>query len=374
MMNARIHFKNDYMDGAHPKVMSKLIETNSLKTPGYSEDEYCEYAREYIKKAIKDSFDKCETSLEDVLVEFFPSGTITNLTLISAALRPHECVIAAKDSHINVHEAGAIEARGHKVVTTPDENGILTIEALQNVYDFHTSGGYGGIWHMVKPGMVYYSNSTEDGYVYTLKKIKEIYNWAHERDLFVYIDGARLGSAIKSTSSDVTLGDIFNYSDAFSIGGTKNGALFGEVLVLSNQKLKRDFRYVMKQCGAVMPKGRLLGVQFMTLFEPKKNDDCLYYKIAAHQNAMAQKLRSVLADNGFLIEDNGLTNQIFIETDERTARLLVRLFDADICGYGLNGQVKLRFATSWSTTEKDIATVNEILNSSTMKKFLDEGK
>lgn len=362
-MKTQIHFKNDYMDGAHPEVMKRLIETNSLKTPGYSEDEYCECAREYIKKAIKDSLGECGTSFEDASVEFFPSGTITNLTLISAALRPHECVIAAKDSHINVHEAGAIEARGHKVVTTADENGILTIEALQNVYDIHTSGGYGGVWHMVKPGMVYYSDATEDGYVYTLKRIKEIYSWAHERGLFVYVDGARLGSAIKSASSDVSLGDIFNYSDAFSIGGTKNGALFGEVLVLRNQKLRRDFRYVMKQCGAVMPKGRLLGVQFMTLFEPKEHEECLYYEIAAHQNVMAQKLRSVLTGNGFLIKDNGLTNQVFIETDERTAKLFVQLFDADICGYGLNAQVKLRFATSWSTTGEDISNINNILNS-----------
>lgn len=363
--NSAIRFQNDYMDGAHPLVLQALIETNSKKTIGYGEDQYCKKAKKSILTCINEKLSKPVDS-HNVSIEFFSSGTITNLTLICAALRPHEGVLCSKDAHINVHEAGAIEARGHKVLVTRDPRGVLSIDSLNEIYNGHFSGGFGGAWHMVKPGMVYYSNATEDGFVYSRELMRDIYHWAQERNLKVYIDGARLGSALAAKSNNASLGDIFNYSDAFSIGGTKNGALFGEALVIKDRFLQKDFKYIMKQCGAVLPKGRLLGVQFDTLFDSDTFSNSLFYFIASYQNKLANILREELKKIGLSIIDNGGTNQVFLDIPNSDVDFFSKELGAGVC-YKRGNKTTIRFATSWSTRESEIYQLKESLISYRLK-------
>ena len=230
-----IRFNCDYLEGAHPRIMEKMMETNFVQTPGYGEDEFCERAREVIRE-------KCGTP--DAYVQFLVGGTQTNLTVIASILRPYQGVLSAVTGHINAHETGAIEATGHKVLALPSENGKITAEQVQAAYDAHWADG--SHEHIVQPGMVYISHPTENGTLYTKEELKALYETCQKLELPVFLDGARLGYGLMSEGTDLTMKDIAAYTDVFYIGGTKVGALFGEAVVITNPTLTKDFRYMIK--------------------------------------------------------------------------------------------------------------------------------
>ena len=259
-----IYFNSDYLEGAHPSIMVRLAETNMVQTVGYGEDEYCEAAREKIKTA-------CQAPEADV--HFLVGGTQTNTTVIAAILRPWQGVISAVSGHINCHEAGAIESTGHKVITLPTTNGKITAQQVQDYVEWHRNDE--STEHIVKPGMVYISHPTEGGTLYTKAELTALYDTCRRYGLPLFIDGARLGYGLMAEESDMTLPEIARLCDVFYIGGTKVGALFGEAVVIMNENLKKDFRFIMKQRGGRMAKGRLLGVQFDTLFT-----DDLYFGLS----------------------------------------------------------------------------------------------
>ena len=249
-----IRFNCDYLEGAHPRIIEKLVETNLVQTPGYGEDEFCERARKVIRE-------KC--GVPDAYVQFLVGGTQTNLTVIASTLRPYQGVLSANTGHINAHETGAIEATGHKVLALPSEDGKITAAQVQEAYDAHWADG--SHEHIVQPGMVYISHPTENGTLYTKEELKALYDTCQKLGLPLFLDGARLGYGLMSEGSDLTWKDVAAYTDVFYIGGTKVGALFGEAVVITNPALKKDFRYMIKQRGGMLAKGRLLGIQFLTL-------------------------------------------------------------------------------------------------------------
>ena len=338
-----ISFKNDYSEGALPEIMQVLMNTNFEQTVGYGCDEYCDAARETIKKRI---------GRPDADIHFLVGGTQANQTCISAFLRPHEAVIGVETAHINVHETGAIEATGHKVLTMQGKDGKVTVEGIQAVVEHHEDE------HMVKPKMVYISDSTEIGTIYTKKELEDISACCKELNLYLYLDGARLGSALTAEGADLTIEDIARLTDAFYIGGTKNGALFGEAVVLLNPALKEDFRYLIKQHGGMLAKGRLLGLQFATLFA---ND--LFFQAAAHANAMAMKVKKGFADCGVGFLTDSVTNQQFPILTEIEIALLERKFLFERNGKVDDTHTAIRFCTSWATKEEDVETlVQEVKN------------
>ena len=251
-----IYFNNDYAEGCHPKVLEALIKTNMEQAPGYGTDDHCRSAAERIRSLCKDS---------DLDVHFLVGGTQANLTVIDAALRPHQGVVGADTAHINVHETGAVEATGHKVLWLPGQDGKITAEQIRAcVLEHRTNESFE---HTVQPKMVYLSNPTELGTLYSLHELEEISSACRELGLYLFVDGARLGYGLEAKGNDVTLPDLARLCDVFYIGGTKVGALFGEAVVISNPALKEDFRYLIKQHGGMLAKGRLLGVQFEALLE-----------------------------------------------------------------------------------------------------------
>ena len=260
-----IYFNSDYLEGAHPYVMEKLNETNMVQTVGYGEDEYCEAARERIKAV-------CQAPEADV--HFLVGGTQTNTTVIASILRPWQGVLSAVSGHINCHEAGAIESTGHKVITLPTANGKITARQVQDYVEWHKNDE--STEHIVQPGMVYISHPTEGGTLYTKAELTALYDTCRRYGLPLFIDGARLGYGVMADGAELTIPDIARLCDVFYIGGTKVGALFGEAVVIMNPALKKDFRFMMKQRGGRMAKGRLLGIQFDALFT-----DDLYFKISA---------------------------------------------------------------------------------------------
>ena len=245
-----ISFKNDYSEGACPEIMQAMMKTNRLQSDGYGLDPFCEGAKERIRQKVGNA---------DCDVHFLVGGTQANLTIIASALRPYEAVIAAESGHINVHETGAIEGTGHKVIVADSAQGKVTLEGIRKVVTAHTDE------HMVKPAMVYISNATEIGTVYTKAELSSIRRICDEYGLYLFMDGARLGSALMASDNDLKLSDIAELCDIFYIGGTKNGALFGEAVVIVNERLKKDFRYMIKHHGGMLAKGRLLGIQFYEL-------------------------------------------------------------------------------------------------------------
>lgn len=284
-------FNNDYSEGAHPRILEALANTNLQQNHGYSMDTHTAHAKELIKKAIK---------REDSDIHIIVGGTQTNTLGIKAALRPHQAVICAETGHINVHETGAIEATGHKVLGQAASNGKLTISHIQAALDWHTDE------HMVQPKMVYISNSTEVGTQYTKAELETISAFCRQHDLYLFLDGARLGAALTSPTNDLTLEDIARLTDLFYIGGTKNGALFGEALIINHPAIKEDFRFLIKQHGAMLAKGWLLGIQFEELFQ-----DNLFFDLAKHANEMADQLRKGIAACGYPFHWNSTTNQLF---------------------------------------------------------------
>ncbi|WP_041137892.1 threonine aldolase family protein [Beduini massiliensis] len=284
-------FKSDYCEGAHPQVMEALVRTNFEQTTGYSQDDYCEQARQKIKEQL---------NRDDVDIHFLVGGTQANLTVIASALKPYQACISADTGHINVHETGAVEATGHKVLTIPSDDGKITCQQVQMILDEHTDE------HMVQPKMIYISNPTEVGTIYSADELKDLYAFAKANDLYLFVDGARLASALAIKENSMTLEDLSHNSDVFYIGGTKCGALFGEAVVIVNEALKPDFRYMMKQRGGMLAKGRLLGLQFLTLFENN-----LYYQIGEYENKMAARMRDVFTQYGLTFLADSPSNQLF---------------------------------------------------------------
>lgn len=327
-------FKNDYSEGAHPNILQALVETNLVQESGYGEDQFTQKAIELIKSHI---------GRQNVDVHLIPGGTQTNLIAISSFLRPHEAVISADSGHINVHETGAIEATGHKVLTVSTKDGKLTPELIQEILDIHTDE------HMVKPKLVYISNSTELGTIYKKDELVSLSEFCKENDLIFYMDGARIGSALCSKENDLKLTDLPNLFDAFYIGGTKNGALIGEALVICNDTLKSDFRYFIKQKGALLAKGRLLGIQFVELFK-----DNLFFQLAEHANQMAEKLAESLKEINVPFLAESPTNQIFpIFTNEQVAELQ-KNYAFEIWEKVDENRTVIRFVTSWATKEEAV--------------------
>lgn len=253
-MSDKILFQCDYNEGAHPKVLERLVQTNMEQTPGYSEDKYCEEAREKIRKACGD---------DSLAVHFLVGGTQTNVTVINAALRKHQGVLCAVTGHINVHETGAVEACGHKVLGLESPDGKITAAQVAEAYEAHIHND--SFEHMVQPKMVYISNPTEVGTIYSKAELTALSETCHKYGLYLFLDGARLGYGLAAPDNDLTLPEIAALCDVFYIGGTKVGALFGEAVVIKNPELAQDFRYLIKQNGGMLAKGRLLGLQFDAL-------------------------------------------------------------------------------------------------------------
>ncbi|MGL5346675.1 MAG: threonine aldolase family protein [Peptostreptococcaceae bacterium] len=332
-------FKNDYSEGAHPNILKALIDSNLEQQNGYGMDEYSEKAAILIKEKVNNN---------EVDVHFVSGGTQANLIIISSILRPYESVIAANTGHINVHETGAIEATGHKINIVNSNDGKLTVRGIKEVLDAHTDE------HMVKPKLVFISNSTELGTIYTKEELKNISEFCKRNDLYLHLDGARLGSALASKYNDLTLEDICNLVDIFYIGGTKNGALLGEAIVINNKDLKSDFRYHIKQKGAMLAKGKVLGVQFLELF---KND--LYLELARHANAMSLKISDVLEELGYEFLTNPVSNQLFPILDNKFIEELSKHYSFNIECKINNEKSSIRLVTSWATDEN---AVDEFIN------------
>lgn len=327
-------FNNDYSEGAHPKIMEALIQASLTQHAGYSMDTHTEHAKELIRKEIKRS---------DGDIHLIVGGTQTNMITISAALRPHQAVIAAETGHINVHETGSIEATGHKVLTQPTPDGKLTPALIQKTLDWHTDE------HMVQPKMVYISNTTEIGTQYTLAELEALSSFCKQKNLYLFLDGARLGAALTSPVNDLAMADIARLTDVFYIGGTKNGALFGEALVILHPDLKPDFRFMIKQKGAMLAKGFLLGIQFEELFQ---ND--LFYEMAAHANETAAVLKKVFTECGFPFFSQSCTNQQFpILPNELIAKLRESYEFQNQQAIDEN-HTAVRFVTSWATREEAV--------------------
>ena len=333
-----IYFNNDYSEGCHPKILEALTRTNYEQTLGYGEDEYCARAAEKIRTL-------CGRA--DAAVHFLVGGTQTNLTVIAAALRPHQGVLCADSGHINIHETGAVEATGHKVLGLPSKDGKITARQVREAVLAHRADA--SFEHTVQPKMVYISNPTELGTLYTKAELTALRDTCRELGLYLFLDGARLGYGLMAKDNDLTLKDIGDCCDVFYIGGTKVGALFGEAVVITNPALKEDFRYLIKQRGGMLAKGRLLGIQFDTLMT-----DNLYFDISAHAIALAVKLENTFKELGvpFLVPVQ--SNQLFpILLDSVLARLAEAYVFSEQCRVDESHRA-VRFCTSWATKEENV--------------------
>ncbi|MEH6995832.1 aminotransferase class I/II-fold pyridoxal phosphate-dependent enzyme [Neobacillus drentensis] len=338
-------FKNDYSEGAHPRILNALIETNLVQDEGYGEDRYSKEAIKLIKEKIESS---------NVDIHFISGGTQTNLIAISAFLRPHEAAIAVSSGHILGHETGAIEATGHKIISVIGKNGKLSPPDLQGVLDGHPDE------HMVKPKLVYISNSTEIGSIYTKSELQDLHDFCQRNQLILYMDGARLGSALCSEENDLQLSDFPKLVDAFYIGGTKNGALIGEALVICRDSLKEDFRYHIKQKGALLAKGRLMGIQFLELFR-----DNLFFDLANHANKMTGLIRDELNNANVKFLTHSPSNQLFPILPNAVITELQNKYAFHVWEKIDSDSSAIRIVTSWATKEAEVNSLTEDL-----KKFL----
>ncbi|MDF2789025.1 MAG: threonine aldolase [Neobacillus sp.] len=334
-------FKNDYSEGAHPRILNALLKTNLVQDEGYGEDRYSKESIELIKEKIRN---------HDVDIHFISGGTQTNLIAISAFLRPHEAAIAVSSGHILGHETGAIEATGHKILSVDGKDGKLSPLDLQGVLDGHPDE------HMVKPKLVYISNSTEIGSIYSKSELQELHDFCQRNQLILYMDGARLGSALCSEENDLQLSDLPNLVDAFYIGGTKNGALIGEALVICSESLKEDFRYHIKQKGALLAKGRLMGIQFLELFQ-----DNLFFDLATHANKMARMIREELVKANVKFLTRSPSNQIFPILPNSVITDLQGKYAFHIWEKVDSDSSAIRFVTSWATKEEEVTSLIEDL-------------
>ena len=330
-----IRFECDYGEGAHPRILERLAETNLFQTCGYGEDEYCKNARRIIRTLCGD---------DSLLVQFLVGGTQANATVIAAALRPHQGVIAAQTGHINVHESGAIEATGHKVLPIASGDGKITAGQIRALCQAHWSDATRE--HMVQPAMVYLSQPTENGTLYLRQELAAIRAVCDAFGLLLYVDGARLGYGLAAACNDVTLPELARLTDAFYIGGTKVGALFGEAVVIRNAALQKDFRYHVKQRGGMLAKGRLLGLQFETLLGEE-----LYFSIAKRAVEQALRIRDAFLEKGFALRYDSPTNQQFPILPVRAVEALKRDYAFSHWEQVDEARAVLRFCTSWATED-----------------------
>ncbi|MDO4492733.1 MAG: aminotransferase class I/II-fold pyridoxal phosphate-dependent enzyme [Clostridia bacterium] len=333
-----IRFECDYTEGAHPALMQRLLETNMEQCCGYGLDPHCDNARALIRKA-------CENDALDV--HFLPGGTQANVTVIAAALRSHQGVLSADTGHIAVHEAGAVEHTGHKVLTVPNTDGKISAAQI----DTYCAEYYADDTHdyIVPPAMVYISFPTETGTLYTDAELTAIRTVCDRWDLLLFVDGARLGYGIGAPGNDVTLPRLAALADVFYIGGTKVGALFGEAVCIRSEALKKDFRYHMKQNLSILAKGRLMGVQFETLFE-----NGLYFELGKKASAQAVRIREALAGKGFTPLGSSMTNQQFFEMPDEAFAKLAETYVFSVMRKPGPGRTAFRVCTSWATADETV--------------------
>ncbi len=327
-------FRNDYSEGMHPNMIASLTATNYEQQQGYGDDDYCEKAKTAIKNKITN---------KNVDIHFVSGGTQANTIVITAALKSFEGVIAAVSGHINVHETGAIEATGHKILLVASSDGKVKpddVLAEINKAEDH---------HMVRPGMVYISNSTEVGTIYSKKELTELSSVCKSNGLFLYLDGARLGSALCSDDNDLSLADIASLCDVFYIGGTKNGAMMGEAIVIANDGLKKNFNYHLKQRGALLSKGRLMGLQFLELFKEE-----LFFELATHANNMSKKIAEAIRDKGYAFLTKPQSNQLFPILPNALIDQLCKKYEFYIWEKMDAEQSAVRLVCSWATLEEKV--------------------
>ncbi len=340
-----ISFESDYIQGAHPKILENLIKTNYEALSGYSTDKYCDSAKEKIKTA-------CDKPQAQVF--FLVGGTQANQVVISTCLKNYEGVISAVTGHINTHEAGAVEYTGHKVLPLPNHKGKIDANELNELVEtFYADDNHE---HMVFPGMVYISHPTEYGTLYSKDELTKISEICKKYDMMLFLDGARLGYGIMSNETDVTLKDIANLCDVFYIGGTKVGALCGEAVVFTHNNAPKYFMTTVKQHGAMIAKGRLLGIQFDTLFT-----DNLYFEISKHAILMAEKLKQLFIKKGYKFFLDSPTNQQFIILENKKMEELKKNVRFGFWEKYDDNHTVVRFATSWATTNEDVENLSKYI-------------
>jgi len=333
-----IFFNNDYSEGCHPAVLEALQASNFEQTPGYGEDHYCAKAADMIRKL-------CQC--DDLAVHFLVGGTQANLTVIAAALRPHQAAVCAESGHLHVHETGAVEATGHKVLALHGTEGKITAAQVEECVKNHWTDP--SFEHMAQPKLVYISSPSEWGTLYTKAELEALHNVCRANGLYLFLDGARLGYGMMAQGNDVTMADLARLCDVFYIGGTKVGALFGEAVVISNPILKEDFRYLIKQKGGMLAKGRLLGVQFCALLE---ND--LYFKIAAQADRLADRLRETFTELGYEFFMENTTNQLFPVLPGYVRESLKQKYTFIEMDWVDEDRRACRFCTSWATLPENV--------------------
>ncbi|MGN7759789.1 threonine aldolase family protein [Chryseobacterium sp. 22532] len=338
----KFSFKNDYSEGCHPNILQALLKSNFEQQAGYGEDEYSLQAKKLIKEKINNP---------DSEVYLVSGGTQANLIVISSVLRPYQCVISAAPGHILNNETGAIEATGHKVLSIETADGKLKPSDIVPVLESHSN-----IPHQVMPKLVYISNSTELGTIYMAEELEELSDFCHKNGLYLFMDGARLGHGLTSEISDLTLERVAELTDIFYLGGTKNGALIGEAIVINNQVLQPDFAFNIKQKGALLAKGRLLGIQFMELMK-----DDLYFDLAKHANQQAMKIKNALKERGVKFLADTYTNQIFPVMNNDLIKILSEHFEFFVWKKMDENSSAIRLITSWNTGDEAVERFIEII-------------
>ena len=338
-----IRFECDYAEGAHPRILEAMMKTNREQTPGYGEDDFCAKARRIICRA-------CGNDKMDV--HFLVGGTQANTTVIASILRPHQAVVSASSGHIAGHETGAIEATGHKVITIPAENGKINAKQVRKVLTDHWSDS--SHEHMPQPAMVYISQPTETGTLYSRRELTELSALCREYGIPLFLDGARLGYALASPENDVFMADLAQLCDVFYIGGTKVGAMFGEAVCIVNSKYKEDFRYHIKQHGGMLAKGRFLGIQFETLFR-----DGLYLEISKHAIEQAMRIKEAFTEGGCEFLFDSPTNQQFPILNRMVFTELAKRYTFTTWEKLPGERTAVRFVTSWATRPEHVDALIE---------------
>ncbi|ANI90444.1 threonine aldolase [Arachidicoccus ginsenosidimutans] len=327
-------FKNDYSEGAHPNILNKLIETNLVQQAGYGEDDYSTEAKNILKQKLNN---------DDAKIYFVSGGTQTNFIVIAALLRPHEAVISADTGHIFTNEAGAIESSGHKIIPIPTKDGKIKTEEIANILKEYNSP------NTVKPKLVYISNATELGTIYSKNELSALFEFCKSNNLYLFMDGARLGNALTAYDNDLTFSDIAALTNVFYIGGTKNGALLGEAIVFNTSELATDFDYMVKQKGALLSKGRVLGIQFLELFK-----DDLYFSLAKRANDLCMKIINAAKEQGYSFLAETSTNQAFPILPNKLIEKLMQRYSFYIWEEIDTNFSAVRLITSWATDEDKV--------------------
>lgn len=334
-------FRNDYSEGAAPEVLQALIDTNEEQCPGYTEgDVHCERARALIRDAV---------GLPDAAVEFCVGGTSVNLIAVTGMLRDWEGVIATPLAHIATHETGAIARAGRTILLTNDTDGFVSPDAAERIYGRQMAGGR----HMTKPALIYIADTTEIGGVWSRERFFALADWADAHDIPIYVDGARLASALEAKDADLTLEDIAQRASAFTLGGTKDGLLFGEALVFTDSRLQESFPYLQKELGGLVAKGRLLGVQFERAFTPDADGDLPWLRYARQANACAERLFEGLSGLGFEPYGGHDSNQLFFYVTEAEELAFRGACGSETISVPPDSRRIIRFVTSWATKIED---------------------